>query len=735
MIITSENYKSVFSAFNQKIENINIDGNKTLTDAIAELKEEFAKKERGSDILLKDNSVLKIGIVGQVKAGKSSFLNSLFFDGENILPRASTPMTAGLTVLKYGDKNKFIVEYFNEKEWAYFEDKAAEYDQIIQMGKAQDPNLTDADIEKIFNIDDTKKSAKEMVSKCTRAAKSNIQKVSKKEEKCFGEFLELQNILEDYVGANGKLTSIVKSLTLELNDDRLQGLQVVDTPGVNDPVLSREMRTREFLQECHGVFLLSNSTSFFSATDVNFLVNRIGSQGISTVVLIGSMLDAGLMDASGKYHDDLGNALDYVKTSLERQYKHNIAEADFRGEDPILDFNSGIGYSIAKKGRARWDSMEAHIVSRMCELYPSFFDTDKNIKEMFSALANIDGEDGIREKYIEGLFKQNMDKIIKEKLNSYFSNASSELSKVFNNKTEGIKAQLKALEDCENPEERRKAMLNLIEGMKKEMLSIMSRVDNRADKAVKDVKNSYSMNWDGNIPIIPSTLCCQRESTFWGRDKSFSFNMSVIDASTLVSNIKNLVTKSLEDLAQKWDKKNLEIRSFISDSIIDFISEQEKHDTENRIDGRMLNSVLNDTLDQMSNEATLDIASIKNRIEIEIPDLLTGCDDISTSVGSMNEDAARSEMARRVQKKETDVGRIIREYLSGIFHDISNLLNKAADNSSSCIKDKKGEFISHITKEINAKIDELQEQIENREKNISMLSDAIVKLEDLQKQL
>ena len=40
---------------------------------------------------------------------------------------------------------------------------------------------------------------------------------------------------------------------------------------------------------------------FFGATDVNFLVNRIGSQGIGTVVLIGSMLDAGLIDASGKY--------------------------------------------------------------------------------------------------------------------------------------------------------------------------------------------------------------------------------------------------------------------------------------------------------------------------------------------------------------------------------------------------------------------------------------------------
>ena len=48
--------------------------------------------------------VLRIGIVGQVKAGKSSFINALLFDGNDILPKASTPMTAALTVIKYSEK-------------------------------------------------------------------------------------------------------------------------------------------------------------------------------------------------------------------------------------------------------------------------------------------------------------------------------------------------------------------------------------------------------------------------------------------------------------------------------------------------------------------------------------------------------------------------------------------------------------------------------------------------------
>ncbi|WP_411015822.1 dynamin family protein, partial [Salmonella sp. ZJQZ20_0076] len=44
-----------------------------------------------------ENRILRFGFVGQIKRGKSSFLNSLLFDGESVLPKAATPMTAALT--------------------------------------------------------------------------------------------------------------------------------------------------------------------------------------------------------------------------------------------------------------------------------------------------------------------------------------------------------------------------------------------------------------------------------------------------------------------------------------------------------------------------------------------------------------------------------------------------------------------------------------------------------------
>lgn len=52
-----------------------------------------------------DKDTLTIGVIGQMKCGKSTFLNSFVFE-DDILPAATTPMTAALSVITYGEKKK-----------------------------------------------------------------------------------------------------------------------------------------------------------------------------------------------------------------------------------------------------------------------------------------------------------------------------------------------------------------------------------------------------------------------------------------------------------------------------------------------------------------------------------------------------------------------------------------------------------------------------------------------------
>ncbi|GAA7036907.1 hypothetical protein AOH447_08290 [Helicobacter pylori] len=75
--------------------------------------EELEKTLKGMQA---ENRGLKVGIIGRVKAGKSSLLNALIFEGKDVLPKAATPMTASLTILKYAQNLSTQVEFYSQKD-------------------------------------------------------------------------------------------------------------------------------------------------------------------------------------------------------------------------------------------------------------------------------------------------------------------------------------------------------------------------------------------------------------------------------------------------------------------------------------------------------------------------------------------------------------------------------------------------------------------------------------------
>ena len=66
--------------------------------------------ERQKEIIDKlENDTLTIGVIGQMKCGKSTFLNSFVFE-DDVLPAATTPMTAALSVITYGEEKKIVAQ-------------------------------------------------------------------------------------------------------------------------------------------------------------------------------------------------------------------------------------------------------------------------------------------------------------------------------------------------------------------------------------------------------------------------------------------------------------------------------------------------------------------------------------------------------------------------------------------------------------------------------------------------
>ena len=87
----------------------------------------------GANDMAQEGRSLRVGIIGRVKAGKSSLLNALLFEGKNILPKAATPMTASLTVLGYADQPRAEVEFFTQEDIGEMRKLAQDYDEKFEL--------------------------------------------------------------------------------------------------------------------------------------------------------------------------------------------------------------------------------------------------------------------------------------------------------------------------------------------------------------------------------------------------------------------------------------------------------------------------------------------------------------------------------------------------------------------------------------------------------------------------
>ena len=210
-----------------------------------------------------DNDVLTIGVIGQMKCGKSTFLNSFVFE-DDILPSATTPMTAALSVITYGEKKRIVAEFYNEDEWAEMKAQASR-----DLSEVAGNTLLESKI----------KAAKELVAKSS-ALGINLSEYLKKgkQEDSF------ENLIE-YVGADGKFVSITKSVNIYYPKEYLKGVEIVDTPGFNDPIVSREERTNAFLKKADVVLMMLYAGRPFDATDRDIIFKNVRQCGVGKVLI------------------------------------------------------------------------------------------------------------------------------------------------------------------------------------------------------------------------------------------------------------------------------------------------------------------------------------------------------------------------------------------------------------------------------------------------------------------
>ncbi len=456
---------SKYSVYSKSIEGQLLAEIQTLADSF--------KADAGH--ALETNRLLQIGIVGQIKRGKSSFLNSLLFDGEDVLPKAATPMTAALTKINYSENPHASVEFYSKAEWdkvitqansidaadgKYQTDLAAYNLEIAKSGRKSGLRPPAKPIPS-----DEAKSCQElrmMVLNNQVNVDEHLGKTITISDKASND--ELVNTLNDYVGAAGKFTPIVKSTSLALKIEGLKGIQVVDTPGMNDPIISRGRRTQEFLGQCDVIFLLSYCGQFLDMHDMGLLAQNIPNKGIEEIVLIGSLFDSVLLDEYHQYTSiqealpDLTQKLnDLARTNVNKvctqnanaqSGQHHLMATLEKALPPI--FISSRCLDLAHKGE-QLNEEERHSLSLLNSMFDGFTWTTGILK----AVANFDKvtaklntvrdkKDSILAERFDGLMR-GVQRDLKQKLEQIKADVLSKQKLLLEGDVEGQEAQQQVL--------------------------------------------------------------------------------------------------------------------------------------------------------------------------------------------------------------------------------------------------------------------------------------------------
>lgn len=425
---------------------------------------EIKHVEDGWQDVVDTNRTLKIGIVGGVKAGKSSFLNALLFRGRDILPKAATPMTAALTKISYSETPYAKIIFYEDKDWNAILQNAATFDARLEtaianekkrraeskksmytrklqnnMAAVQEDSLDQYTIERLKkNIDEEFRACKELTEMANKRGVAVNTLLGSDKEIPLSDNLEAD--LKEYVGAEGKYTPFVKYIELGMNEPMLKDLEIIDTPGLNDPIVSRSIVTKRFLKNCDAAFLMSFCGQFMSAQDVTFLLKALPQEGIGHVVLIGSKFDSVLQEksyANMPLLQAMGQLIDKLSAAASDTIQRNSSSTSSQGKrftkalPPV--FISSLLYTAAQKMKNHEPLSEEEKKS-IDNFSKSYKDFEKENADFLIDISNID--EGIRKEKLT-IYKQERNRILQEKSEEYikqkelgFLNQLNEIQKV-----------------------------------------------------------------------------------------------------------------------------------------------------------------------------------------------------------------------------------------------------------------------------------------------------------------
>ena len=696
-----------FGDFTDKVQSIILDVKGHAKEKDVDGLEKFVSNFKiKTDDFYRENRKLNIGVVGQVKAGKSSFLNTLLFDGKEILPKASTPKTATLTKMEYSEENVIQIEYYSAEEWKVLEDNA-----VIDLD------------------DEVYTSAREIVELVKKKGFDPHPYFEKKTDRIkFDTYDDLIERLNDYVGEDGKYTPIIKAVTLYLNKEDFRGLSIVDTPGLNDPIPSRTIRTKEFMEVCDVVFFLSQAGSFLDKSDWNLLSSQLPQKGVKKLVLIASKYDSGIRDVlrvqdeddifgdDDNTADNIPKACKIIKKKLRKRAKSKVDEfvkdlesRDSSSElievikqcsDPIMV--SSLVYNMTNKSQEEYTSEEKNIYSALKQFSD---DMEKDL----TLLGNFDE--------VKCLFNEvvrEKEEILEAKAKSFIPNAHEELKDILSGYLEKTKGRIQILQnnDKNQLEEQRKIIENQIGAVKAEIATLFGELKSNIEleksagiRELRDISKDY-LNVKERTGSITRTGSYTTGHLWWKKTHEYNYeeHYSYCIAADAIENLQ---------------KYSLEASNEVEERFIEAIHIKE-------LKRKLMNVVVNNfDLGSEKFDSQLFKIMLENTVnDIEIPVFnIDISSDMSSIAGKFN-----GELTSADQKNELSIA--LSKAISAIYDVIckkfESSVKKLKDDISEIEKKIEDTLLTNILKEF----EELKAECDNKDKEITAFKEYASILED-----
>ncbi len=311
---------------------------------------------------------------------------------------------------------------------------------------------------------------------------------------------ELNQKLLQFVGANGKYMPYTKAVQISLNNPNLKDLEVIDTPGVNDPIASREERTKALLKDCDVVFIVSPSGQFLTDSDMDLFDRVSNKEGLQEIYFVASQADSAVLSMSEveKSNHHLPTAFENAQKALSSQLNSIMGKLieNYPNQREIFEkaikngviLASGVCFSMYKdfNNQASWErnqkTEEYHNALRnLRDFYPDAFSSDDKSKESLLFLSNM----GAIEERLEKAAKEK-EKIISQKLQDYAQSQANNLHKFI----------VQLLQDLEDEKKRVKnADISAI----KEQIEAYEKLSGNIEIGFKEAYEEFILHFIKNI--------------------------------------------------------------------------------------------------------------------------------------------------------------------------------------------------------------------------------------------